>query len=137
MAHNINFNEQTGEHSFFSVNEKPWHGLGKIVTEYPNSKQALEYAGLNYMVEKRALFTLDKNSSNTDLQVPEYCATVRTDTQDVLGVVGKQYEVVQNEDAFTFFDAIVQGEGSCTKQPAHWVKESGFSLLQSCSITSK
>jgi hypothetical protein len=29
----------------------------------------------------------------------------------VLGVVGKDYEVVQNKDAFTFFDAIVSGEG--------------------------
>lgn len=111
MAHNINFNQQTSKHSFFSVNEKPWHGLGQIVTEYPTSKQALEYAGLNFIVEKRALFTLDKTNDTTDLKVPEYVATVRTDTQDVLGVVGKQYEVVQNEDAFAFFDAIVQDEG--------------------------
>ncbi len=26
MAHNINFNEQTGKHSFFSVREKAWIG---------------------------------------------------------------------------------------------------------------
>lgn len=111
MAHNIHFNEQTTKHSFFSVNEKPWHGLGQIVTEYPASKQALEYAGLNFGVEKRELFTLNKTNDTTDLKVSEYYATVRTDTQAVLGVVGKQYEVVQNEDAFQFFDAIVQGEG--------------------------
>jgi len=111
MAHNIHFNEQTGKHSIFSVNEKPWHGLGQIVTEYPTSKQVLEYAGLNFIVEKRELFTLNKTNGNIDLKVPEYFATVRTDTQAVLGMVGKQYEVVQNEDAFLFFDAIVQGEG--------------------------
>ncbi|TKK64856.1 DUF945 domain-containing protein [Ilyomonas limi] len=111
MAHNIHFNEQTGKHSFFSVNEKPWHGLGQIVNEYPTSKQALEYAGLNFIVEKRPLFTLNKTNDTTDLKVPEYLATVRTDTQAVLGVVGRQYEVVQNKDAFQFFDAIVQGEG--------------------------
>ena len=111
MAHNINFNQQTGKHSFFSVNETPWHRLGQIVSEYPNSKQALEYAGLNFIVEKRALFTHNKITNSNELKVAEYFATVRTDTQDVLGVVGKQYEVVQNEDAFQFFDAIVQGEG--------------------------
>lgn len=113
MAHNINFNEQTGKHSFFSVNEKPWHGLGQLVTDYPNSRQALEYAGLDFTVEKRQLFTTKKEADlvSKELRVPDYFATVRTDTQDVLGVVGNQYEIVQNTDAFSFFDAIVNGEG--------------------------
>ena len=111
MAHNIHFNEITNKHSFFSVQQKPWHGLGQIVENYPNSKEALEFAGLNYKVEKRELFTVNKTNNNADIKVPEYFTTVRTDTQAVLGVVGKQYEVVQNKDAFSFFDAIVQGEG--------------------------
>jgi phage/plasmid-like protein (TIGR03299 family) len=34
-------------------------------------------------------------------------ATVRTDTGDVLGIVGNSYEPVQNRDAFTFFDNLV------------------------------
>jgi hypothetical protein len=57
MAHNLNFNEQTGQHSFFSVKEKAWHGLGQIVQDYPNSTDALRYAGLDYTVEKSPLFT--------------------------------------------------------------------------------
>jgi phage/plasmid-like protein (TIGR03299 family) len=36
---------------------------------------------------------------------------MRTDTEQVLGVVGKDYEVVQNADAFCFFDAIIGGDG--------------------------
>ena len=52
MAHNINFNEQTGKHSFFSVNEKAWHGLGQVVENYPTSKEALQFAGLDYEVVK-------------------------------------------------------------------------------------
>lgn len=120
MAHNINYNEQTGQHSFFSVNEKAWHGLGKVITEYPTSAQALQYAGLDFTVEKRPLFTYDNENQNSDpdtdivipeVEVPNYFATVRTDTDKVLGVVGKDYEVVQNTDAFNFFDAIVGGEG--------------------------
>ncbi|MDI3318397.1 hypothetical protein [Pinibacter soli] len=59
MAHNINFNLTTGKHSFFSVQEKAWHGLGTIVENYPTSKEAIEFAGLNYTVEKRQLFTYD------------------------------------------------------------------------------
>lgn len=120
MAHNLNFNEQTGEYSFFSVKEKAWHGLGKIVTDYPTSREAIEFAGLNYTVEKRPLFTYDSQNQNgnsdtdiiiPEIEVPNYYATLRTDNDTVLGVVGKDYEVIQNADAFSFFDAIVGGDG--------------------------
>ena len=118
MAHNLYYNESTGKHSFFSVKEKAWHGLGTIVTDYPTSSEAVRHAGLDFRVEKRPLFTYDNgnnfgNADNrkADVSVPNYFATLRTDTEEVLGVVGKDYEVVQNEDAFSFFDAIVGGDG--------------------------
>jgi phage/plasmid-like protein (TIGR03299 family) len=117
MAHNLNYNQKNNETAFFSVKEKAWHGLGKIVDRYPTSGEAIRYAGLDYSVEKRPLFTYDtvNHYGETDIIIPEinvpnYYATVRTDTEDVLGVVGKDYEIVQNVDAFQFFDAIV-GEG--------------------------
>lgn len=118
MAHNLHFNEKTNQHSFFSVKEKAWHGLGKIVSDYPTSKEALVFAGLDYTVEKRPMFTYDNenHAANADtgikipgIQVPDYYATIRTDNEAVLGVVGKDYEVVQNVDAFSFFDSIVGG----------------------------
>lgn len=120
MAHEINFNQKTNKHSFFSVGQKAWHGLGTIVENYPTSKEALIFAGLDYTVEKRPLFTYDNENhfanEETVLKIPEiavpnYFATIRTDTEQVLGVVGKEYQVVQNIDAFSFFDAIVDGEG--------------------------
>jgi phage/plasmid-like protein (TIGR03299 family) len=119
MAHNINFNEQTEKHSFFSVKEKAWHNLGQIITDYPTSAEAIIYAGLNYTVEKRPLFTVDKgipDFNNPDLlihneiEVPNFYANFRSDTEDVLGVVGKDYSIVQNIDAFAFFDGIVGGK---------------------------
>jgi phage/plasmid-like protein (TIGR03299 family) len=118
MAHNINFNERTGKHSFMSVKEKAWHGLGQVVDRYPTSSEAIQFAGLDYIVEKRPLFTYDTENHTGDpdsdiiiaeIEVPNYFATVRADTDKVLGVVGSDYEVVQNRDAFTFFDAIVGG----------------------------
>ncbi|MGC4038335.1 MAG: DUF932 domain-containing protein [Chitinophagaceae bacterium] len=120
MAHNINFNDQTQKHCFFSVKEKAWHGLGQIVQDYPTSAEALRYAGLDYMVEKRKLFTYDTENQNADpdkeivipeIDVQDYFATIRTDNDRVLGIVGKDYEIVQNVDAFSFFDAIVGGDG--------------------------
>src|SRR5690606_20882489 len=46
-----------------------------------------------------------------EIEVPNFYATIRTDNETVLGVVGKDYEIVQNRDAFSFFDAIVGGDG--------------------------
>ena len=81
MAHNLNYNKQTAQHSFFSVKEKAWHGLGKIVQDYPSSREALQFAGLDYTVEKRPLFTYDTENNNgnpdtdiiiLEIEVPNY-----------------------------------------------------------------
>ena len=115
MAHNINFNEQTGKHSFFSVKEKAWHGLGQIVQDYPTSTEALKFAGLDYEVTKEDIYTTSYNCDGQPMdftnRIKTHFATMRKDTGDVLGVVGKDYEIVQNKDAFTFFDSIVGGDG--------------------------
>lgn len=113
MAHNINFNSRTQTHSFFSVKEKAWHGLGQVVSDYPTSAEAIKFAGLDYEVEKRPMFINELNPSDglyiPALEVPNYCATVRRDTDQILGVVGNEYQIVQNREAFNFFDAIVGG----------------------------
>jgi phage/plasmid-like protein (TIGR03299 family) len=118
MAHNLNFNERTGRYSFFSVQEKAWHGLGQIVTDYPTSAQAIKHAGLDYEVTKSPLYTKTSNIidptenleiGNNEVNVPNYFATIRTDNNIVLGVVGKDYHIVQNREAFSFFDSIVGG----------------------------
>jgi phage/plasmid-like protein (TIGR03299 family) len=118
MAHNLNFNERTGRYSFFSVQEKAWHGLGQIVTDYPTSAEAIKHAGLDYEVIKSPLYTnasniIDPTDSleirDNEVNVPNYFATIRTDNNNVLGVVGKEYHIVQNREAFSFFDAIVGG----------------------------
>jgi phage/plasmid-like protein (TIGR03299 family) len=115
MAHNIFLNEQTGQHSFFSVKEKAWHGLGQIVQDYPTSAEALKFAGLDYEVSKEDIYTTSYNSDGLAMDIPKriktHFATMRKDTGDVLGVVGKDYEIVQNIDAFSFFDSIVGGDG--------------------------
>ncbi|MES2545702.1 MAG: DUF932 domain-containing protein [Bacteroidota bacterium] len=109
MAHQINYNEQDQKHSFFSVKEKAWHNLGQVIQDYPTSSEAIHFAGLDYEVEKRKLFTPD--SGDHSIEVPNYFSTVRTDNNAILGVVGKDYQIVQNRDAFSFFDAIVGGDG--------------------------
>ena len=118
MAHNINFNERTGRYSFFSVQQKAWHGLGQIVEQYPTSEEAIKHAGLDYEVVKRPLYTNGSGiiqitegivMQDTEIEVPNYFANIRNDNNAVLGVVGKDYHIVQNREAFNFFDAIVGG----------------------------
>ncbi|MEO7049977.1 MAG: DUF932 domain-containing protein, partial [Ferruginibacter sp.] len=110
MSHNINFNETTQQHSFFSVKEKAWHGLGQIVQDYPTSAEALKFAGLDFTVIKRP----NKHQlDNGKIIISEKSFfTYRPDTDAILGdKLGDDYEVIQNTEAFNFFDAIVKGEG--------------------------
>lgn len=118
MAHNINFNESTGKHSFFTVKEKAWHGLGKVVEDYPTSEEAIKFAGLDYEVIKEPAFikvcgtTINDNgefSEAKDIIIPDKFGTYRSDTNQAFDTVGKDYHIVQNREAFNFFDSIVGG----------------------------
>lgn len=116
MAHNIN--RTNGKDSFFSVKQKAWHGLGQIVEDYPTSAQAIVHAGLDFEVEKRRIFTHGGNESFTNValdmgnvEIKNFFATARKDTDQILGVVGSKYEVVQNKSAFVFFDSLVADNG--------------------------
>ena len=90
--------------SMFSTREKPWHGLGTIVAEAPDSKEALGLAGLDWQVIQKKIYTSDRKP------VQGYLANVRDTDGQLLGVVSDRYRVVQNEDAFAFTDALL-GEG--------------------------
>ena len=78
----------------------PWHGLGTPVEEAPNSEQALILAGLDWEVIQKSI------STDTGI-IPNYKANVRSDTNEVLGVVTDRYAVVQNKEAFDFTDALI------------------------------
>lgn len=111
MGHNLNLNTETGKYSFFSVKEKAWHGLGQIVEDYPTSAEALKFAGLDYNVIK-APNTHQLPSGATVISKNSFF-TYRSDNETILGdKVGKDYHIVQNREAFNFFDSIVgNGEG--------------------------
>lgn len=109
MAHNLNLNPHTGRYSFFSVKEKAWHGLGQIVQDYPTSAEAIKFAGLDYEIAK--LPNTHILPGGKSIVSEDSFFTYRKDTEQVLGhSVGKDYQVVQNSEAFAFFDAIVDGD---------------------------
>lgn len=104
MAHNLNI-KADGTASVMVVGESAWHQLGTNVSEAQTAEQAIQMGGLDYLVEKR---TLHADGVSKPLN---QVATVRQDTNVVLGIVGRNYQIVQNSQAFEFFDSVVgQGE---------------------------
>ena len=88
-----------------SAREVPWHGLGRIVSEAPDSKEALELAGLDWEVIQKDIITVDGYNL-----IPGFKANVRSTDDKVLGIVTDRYKVVQNKEAFEFSDLLL-GEG--------------------------
>lgn len=104
MAHNLNFNRAKQSWSFYTRKEKAWHGLGQVVEEAQNSDEVIKTANLDYEVIKVPNFA--KLGDEYILNTESY-STVRTDTKQVLGTVGGRYQIIQNREAFQFFDDIV------------------------------
>ncbi len=90
--------------TMFYTRQKPWHGLGTMVMEAPDSKTALSLAGLDWSVIQKQLTTED------GFPVRGFKANVRDLDNQILGVVTDRYKVVQNEEAFAFTDELL-GEG--------------------------
>ena len=87
--------------SLMYVREKPWHSLGTMVMEAPNSAEAIKLAGLDWEVHAKPIFT------DAGFQIPGYVANTRSSDNSILGVVTDKYKVVQNKDAFAFTDALI------------------------------
>ena len=87
--------------TMFYVREEPWHGLGTEVKEAPTSADALIYAGLDWAVEQKNVYTEDGTL------IPGYKANIRNTDNATLGIVSTKYKVVQNEDAFRFTDNLL------------------------------
>jgi len=87
--------------TMFYVREKPWHGLGTEVQEAPTSADALVYAGLDWEVVQKAVYTGDGTL------ISGYRLNARSSDNAALGIVSDRYKVVQNADAFQFTDDLL------------------------------
>ena len=80
-----------------------WTNIGKEAVG-TNVVDVLTNAGLNYEVAKKPIYT--KFEDGKDILISDKVATVRTDTNEILGVVSPKYQVCQNTEAFEFIDEI-------------------------------
>ena len=128
MSHEIE--THGSEAAFVSARVTPWHGLGTVVDQAMTAEEALKLAHLDWRVTKQPLYahigeSHFENDSDREpehqhkgslLEVPDKFATVRTNPftgeLDALGVVGKDYTVVQNDENAPFLDALVGESGA-------------------------
>jgi phage/plasmid-like protein (TIGR03299 family) len=104
----------TSTDTMFSVRETPWHGLGAVLERPPATiAEAIELSGLGWSVEKEPIAVDRGEAAAEDFmiprceEIPDFYATVRQDTREVLGIVGPRYEIVQNYMAFQFVDQLL------------------------------
>lgn len=125
----------------------PWaSGIGTNVTDCETSREVMEQAKLDFTVKKCELvakmpFMLGANNELDDdafvhkgqifRDCPNAFATYRTDLNIPLGIVKERYEVVQNVEAFEFFNEAI-GEGN-----AEWTRAGLFGYGHKVFITAK
>ena len=106
MAHELEIG-QDGQVAFASLREPAWHNLGTVFQDEVTTAEMLSLAHLNGWNVRLADIDLPARSHRT------WFGVVRTNPfdgeDDVLGVVGQRYQVVQNEDLFQFGDALLDG----------------------------
>ena len=112
MSHGIMEND----HAFYGNREPAWHRLGTVIdADVVTSREAISLAKLDWTVEQHPLFAnvpsdpADYGGFTVEelVNVPNKVANVRMDTRDVLGIVTPHYHIVQNADAFDFFDELI------------------------------
>lgn len=103
MAHNITI-RRNGVAEVFTGNREPaWHHLGITVEGQLTSSEALKAAHLDWKVRLSPVSTEGREIAGS-------FATVREDDGNPLGIVGSRYTIIQNTEAFEFFDAVVESK---------------------------
>lgn len=111
MAHDIATINGLPAIAYFG--ETPWHSLGQVLT----ASQAIDFpaairaAQLDWTVRKQPHFVLNQTTGLYDV-TPFSQAVIRESDGVVLGSVGPNTEVVQNSDAFSILEPLVNEFGA-------------------------
>jgi len=107
MAHELTIRTDGTVEAAYSL-KAAWHGLGQVIDHAMTSEDAMREAHLNWGVLQAPLRGLDmRPDPPVSIEIPDHVANIREDDGAVLGIVGKDYQIVQNAEAFSFLDALV------------------------------
>ena len=105
MSHEMYEND----HALY-VGKPAWHGLGTVIENAPTTMDAMRLAKMDFGVKLSdpiiANYTPPGGGEWVSTYPSKFHATVRDDTNEVLGVVNKHYKIVQNEELFEIADAL-------------------------------
>lgn len=105
MAHELEIVD--GKAQMVYSGSVPWHNLGTRVPADLTSDQMLEAAGLNWTVKKIKAYALDEENEDNVYDIGQ-SALVRSSDGKMLDVVSDDWNPVQNQEAFDFFDEYVR-----------------------------
>ncbi len=113
MAHNLS-KKKDGSTAFAAVvdgtavRQTPWHGLGTFVPKAMTSKEAIELGGLDYTVTTVPLkWSYGTGKAMVTGESTNRVEVIREDTKESLGTIGSGFQLLQNVEAFEFFDSLV------------------------------
>lgn len=113
MSAELEINAETGIANVFSVRETMWHRDGHVLTEAPDRATARRLAGHDFEVEVRPTYRqiivgeMNGQPIHDFVESQNAKVTVRTDTNAELGAVGNQYTPLQNDEAFSVLDPLL------------------------------
>jgi phage/plasmid-like protein (TIGR03299 family) len=87
----------------------PWHGLGTVLSEKCEIAEAIKSSGLDWTTSKQQL---GFQSGEDFIQYPNRFAIVRSTDKSILGDCGPNYELLQNEKVFEWFDPFIQSDAA-------------------------
>ena len=106
------------------ANKSSWQLFGTNFDHPVTIEEAIESAGLNYTVESQPLIRVPKEIADAILRgesvefsptrqniITSHKSTFRTDNNTTLGVVGRDYGIVDNTKAFEFINFIKEVSG--------------------------
>lgn len=122
MAHNIEINNGIPSFAENGRKERAWHKLGQVFDRPMTVKEALEASHADFEVKLQNVIMMTPAIAEAmttgsvpadlllDALVEGKKATMRADKNKALGIVGEDYGIVQNLDAFTFIDTLCTGQ---------------------------
>jgi phage/plasmid-like protein (TIGR03299 family) len=105
MAHEIEMVDGKAQMAY--AGDVPWHGLGVKVPGDLTAEQMLEAAGLDWEVRKINAYAFDEKNNDAMYDIGK-SALIRSSDGKMLDVVSNDWNPVQNQTAFDFFDEYVR-----------------------------
>ena len=125
MPANIAFSN--GQYNAMYVDRPAWHDLGTVVAGARSAEEALALAGNTWSVEAAPVAARIDGEWVVDT---DHVANYRSDTKDILGIVGTDYQRIQNITPMRFLNEVVgTGEAGFVAHAALGRGERLFAVL--------